>query len=182
MAKRPVKKPEYPEESRICGLIFIFQLIAVLSAVSIVYLTVATYVPSIKAIASTFEEAPVNICLNKGFILITLFSSSPIMYPYYYCYYSHKYTQVICTTTLADDSVENCTWLSCFEWCLTKSSGLCMQIWVSVRQNGSELAFDQCQDRVEKSCSTDDLIPTHRHLCRKDQCENLLGNNVSAYS
>lgn len=61
MAKRPVKKPEYPEESRICGLIFIFQLIAVLSAVSIVYLTVATYVPSIKAIASTYEEAPVNI-------------------------------------------------------------------------------------------------------------------------
>ncbi len=50
-----------------------------------------------------------------------------------------------------------------------------MQIWVSVRQNGSELAFDQCRDRVEKSCTTDDLIPTHRHLCRKDQCENLLG-------
>lgn len=61
MAKRPVKKPEYPEESRICGLIFIFQLIAVLSAVSIVYLTVASYVPSIKAIASTYEEFPVNI-------------------------------------------------------------------------------------------------------------------------
>jgi hypothetical protein len=55
-----------------------------------------------------------------------------------------------------------------------------MQIWVSVRQNGSELAFDQCQDRVEKSCTTDDLIPTHRHLCRKDQCENLLGNNTVA--
>ncbi|XP_057381868.1 uncharacterized protein LOC130704464 [Daphnia carinata] len=140
MAKKPVKKPEYPEESRICGLIFICQLIAVLSAVSIVYLTVASYVPSIKAIASTYEEYP-----------------------------------VICTTTLADDSVENCTWLSCFEWCLTKSSGLCMQIWVSVRQNGSELSFDQCQDRVEQSCATDDLIPSHRHLCRKDQCENLLG-------
>lgn len=83
--------------------------------------------------------------------------------------------QVMCTTTMADDSVENCTWLSCFEWCLTKSSGLCMQIWVSVRQNGSDLSFDQVTDRVEKSCTTDDLIPTHRHICRKDQCENLLG-------
>ena len=50
-----------------------------------------------------------------------------------------------------------------------------MQIWVSVRQNGSELSFDQCQDRVDQSCATDELIPSHRHLCRKDQCENLLG-------
>lgn len=83
----------------------------------------------------------------------------------------------MCSTTWADDSVENCTWLSCFEWCLTKSSGLCMQIWVSVRHNGSELTFNQVQDRSEKACTTDDLIPTHRHICRKDQCENLLGNS-----
>jgi hypothetical protein len=176
MAKRPVKKPEYPEESRICGLIFIFQLIAVLSAVSIVYLTVATYVPSIKAIASTYEEAPVyyHLILNilKGFVISLYFRFDRLRLRH--TRKNHD-TQVICTTTLADDSVENCTWLSCFEWCLTKSSGLCMQIWVSVRQNGSELAFDQCQDHVEKSCTTDDLIPTHRHLCRKDQCENLLG-------
>lgn len=61
MAKRPAKKPEYPEETRICGLIFICQLIAVLSAVSIVYLTVASYVPSIKAITSTYEESSVNL-------------------------------------------------------------------------------------------------------------------------
>lgn len=60
MAKRGAKKPEYPEESRICGLIFICQLIAVLSAVSIVYLTVASYAPSIKAITSTYEESSVN--------------------------------------------------------------------------------------------------------------------------
>lgn len=140
MGKKAVKKPEYPEETKICGLIFIFQLIAVLSAVSIVYLTVASYVPSMKAIGSTLEES-----------------------------------SVMCTTTLADDSMENCTWLSCFEWCLTKSSGLCMQIWVSVRNNGSELSFNNCQERAEKSCTTDDLIPTHRHICRKDQCENLLG-------
>ena len=69
MAKKPVKKPEYPEESRICGLIFICQLIAVLSAVSIVYLTVASYVPSIKAIASTYEEYPVTRIL---FLLLLL--------------------------------------------------------------------------------------------------------------
>lgn len=30
MGKKAVKKPEYPEETKICGLIFIFQLIAVL--------------------------------------------------------------------------------------------------------------------------------------------------------
>ena len=61
MAKKVVKKPEYPEETRICGLIFIFQLIAVLSAVSIVYLTVASYVPSMKAISSTLEESSVHL-------------------------------------------------------------------------------------------------------------------------
>lgn len=64
MAKRSAKKPEYPEESRICGLIFIFQLVAVLSAVSIVYLTVATYVPSIKAITSTYEENSVSSSIH----------------------------------------------------------------------------------------------------------------------
>jgi len=103
----------------------------------------------------------------------------------------------MCTTILADDSMENCTWLvtpklfkvvhlktnyvilfsiqSCFEWCLTKSSGLCIHIWVSVRSNGSDLLLNQCQDRQEKSCTIEELIPTHRHICRKDQCENLLG-------
>ena len=39
MAKKKVqKKPVYPEEMRICGTIFVLQLVAVLSAVSIVYL------------------------------------------------------------------------------------------------------------------------------------------------
>ena len=139
MAKKQ-QKPEFPEETRICGIIFVMQMVAILSAVSIVYLTVASYTPSYRAIISSFEE-----------------------------------TSVICTTVLADDSVENCTWLSCFEWCLTKSSGLCMQIWVSVRNNGSELNFEQCNDRVEKSCTNEEFIPTHRHICRKDQCENLVG-------
>jgi len=139
MAKRHQKKPEFPEENRICGIIFLCQLIAVLSAVSIVYLTVVFYAPSIRAIASTFEH-----------------------------------DSVMCTTVLADDSKENCTWLSCFEWCLTKWSGLCMQIWVSVRNNGSNLRFDECRTE-ETSCATNDFIPTHRHICQKNQCEFLGG-------
>ena len=76
MAKKPVKKPEYPEESRICGLIFICQLIAVLSAVSIVYLTVASYVPSIKAIASTYEEYPVR---NAYFVFVVVVISTGLL-------------------------------------------------------------------------------------------------------
>jgi len=140
MAKRHQKKPEFPEENRICGIIFMCQMIAVLSAVSIVYLTVVIYAPSIRAIASTFEERA-----------------------------------VMCTAVLADDSTENCTWLSCFEWCLTKSSGLCMQIQVSVRNNGSQLTLDDCQDIEETSCTTDDFIPTFRHICHKNQCEFLGG-------
>lgn len=70
MAKKPPKKPEYPEETRICGFIFICQLIAVLSAVSIVYLTVASYVPSIKAITSTYEESSVSASVpSRGFLV-----------------------------------------------------------------------------------------------------------------
>ena len=40
MAKKQ-KPPEFPEESRICGVIFLMQMVAILSAVSIVYLTVS---------------------------------------------------------------------------------------------------------------------------------------------
>lgn len=140
MGKKPPPPPEFREESRICGVIFICQLVAVLSAVSLVYLSVASYIPSIRAIASSYEE-----------------------------------NAVMCTTVFADDSVENCTAFTCFEWCLSKPSGLGMQIHVAVRNNGSELAFQQCENRVEKMCSTQDLPTSTRHICRKDQCETLAG-------
>ncbi|CAL8133802.1 unnamed protein product [Orchesella dallaii] len=82
-----------------------------------VYLTVAVYMPSYRTLNSGFSE-----------------------------------NTVMCTTIL-NKTVQNCedppgsglaTWSSCGEWCLSKSSGTCTQIYVAVRRNGSNIRLEKC--------------------------------------
>ena len=100
-----------PFEKRVCFTICICQLTAVLSCVSIVYLTVAVYTPSYRALSSGFTENP-----------------------------------VMCTT-VENRSVPSCedSWSSCGEWCLSKSSGSCTQIYVDVRVNGTNILLEECE-------------------------------------
>ncbi|GJQ67123.1 hypothetical protein Trydic_g21986 [Trypoxylus dichotomus] len=91
------------QDRRICGSICFCQLIVVFSSVSLIYLTVAIYIPSYRAFHSGFEEIP-----------------------------------VMCQT-INTSMINNCSWASCGEWCLTKTSGFCPQIQVTTRRNGTEL-------------------------------------------
>jgi len=58
---------------------------------------------------------------------------------------------VMCQTINSSLS-KNCSWASCGEWCLTKTTGFCPQIYVNVRQNGTNLAFENCTRMNSVSC------------------------------
>lgn len=128
-----------PQNHRICGTICICQMTFVLSSVAIVYLTVAIYMPSTRAIKSGISEVP-----------------------------------VMCTTTRALQT-ENCDWGSCGEWCLSKTSGACTQIYVNLRNNGSDLVFANCTNSVNKTCYGIDQENAKKARCIADECKNLTG-------
>jgi len=111
-----------PFEKRICYTICICQLTAVLSCVSIVYLTVAIYSPSYKTLTSDFLEDPV-MC-----------------------------TTVSNKTIANCEVNGTASWSSCGEWCLSKSSGSCTQIRVDVRKNGSNIRLEECENTDVKFC------------------------------
>lgn len=140
--KKPIPVEELiipPQDNRICGTICLCQMTLVLSSVALVYLTVAIYVPSTRAIQSGIFEDP-----------------------------------VMCTTTRAI-TVENCDWGSCGEWCLSKTSGSCMQIYVNLRHNGSTIQLANCTNTANKACYGIDQENAKKSRCIADECKNLTG-------
>jgi hypothetical protein len=125
------------QDNRICGVICICQMTLVLSSVAIVYLTVASYVPSIMEFNSDINETP-----------------------------------IMCTT-IQTMRRENCSWVSCYEWCLSKPSGACIQIYVNLRRNGSSLAFSNCINSTNKTCFGIDQENAPKLRCIKEECKNL---------
>lgn len=58
---------------------------------------------------------------------------------------------VMCQTTNST-LVNNCNWASCGEWCLTKTSGFCPQIYATTRRNGTDLLLENCTQISTISC------------------------------
>ncbi|XP_071449332.1 uncharacterized protein [Hetaerina americana] len=134
-----------PQDNRICGTICVCQMTAVLSSVALVYLSVAVYMPSMRAFKSGVDETP-----------------------------------VMCTTISTQTrQAEQCTWGSCGEWCLSKSGGgggaTCVQIFVTLRRNGSHLLFQNCSSAATKTCFGIDSESARKMRCIKDECRNLTG-------
>lgn len=134
-----------PQDTKICGTICICQMTAVLSSVALVYLTVAIYMPSSRAMSSGISEVP-----------------------------------VMCTTIRAAN-IDNCDWGSCGEWCLSKTSGPCIQIYVNLRRNGSTILLANCTNTTNKTCYGIDQEAAKKAKCIADECRNLTGTfNCSA--
>lgn len=151
MGKKKKVNPEDliipPQDQKICCTVFICQMVLILSTVSIVYLTVAIYVPSSKAFNSGISETP-----------------------------------VMCTTTRLVNT-EVCDWGSCGEWCLSKTSGACQQIFVNLRRNGSNIILNNCTSSANKTCYGIDQENAKKARCILDECKNLTGTfNCSAGS
>ncbi|CAI6365174.1 unnamed protein product [Macrosiphum euphorbiae] len=81
---------------------------------------------------------------------------------------------VVCTTT-RNVSSQKCDWSSCSEWCLSKPSGGCAQIYVNIRQNGSALLLHNCSHVVNKTCFGFDPENAKRYTCIRDECKTLTG-------
>lgn len=83
-------------------------------------------------------------------------------------------TPIMCTTTRAVNR-DNCEWGSCGEWCLSKTSGACIQIYVNLRNNGSSLTFANCSNSANKTCYGIDQENAKKARCIADECKNLTG-------
>ncbi|CAL4091358.1 unnamed protein product, partial [Meganyctiphanes norvegica] len=133
----------------LCFIIMLMQMCAILSGVALMYGSVIVIIPS------------------KDELLLD-FNSTPIM----------------CTTQRVVDIMEEltpngekpeCKWLSCGEWCLSKG-GPCIQISVMARQNGSNMAFKECEvNPMDEDCSALDYEITSAYDCNDAQCKDLTG-------
>jgi hypothetical protein len=84
-------------------------------------------------------------------------------------------TPVMCTTTKAVLQ-DSCSWGSCGEWCLSKGTGACLQVFVNLRRNGSSISFGNCTTPpVNRTCYGIDTETAKNFTCIKDECKNLTG-------
>lgn len=117
------------QDKRICTTICICQMCLVFSCVAIVYLSVAVYMPTLRAYRLEIDD--------------------PVM----------------CTTIRVDEGSNHS---SCSEWCLSKGSGGSKnrQIYVHLRENGSEIIFDECINHDIYSCQPINFESMDRRLIR----------------
>ena len=54
-------------------------------------------------------------------------------------------------TTIERSETDDCDWMSCYEWCLSKSNH-CVKIWAQVRKNGTDVVLDQCTNIQDITC------------------------------
>ncbi|KAJ1531942.1 hypothetical protein ONE63_000582 [Megalurothrips usitatus] len=140
MGRREKPRTLMEQNRHLCGSICLCQLTVVLSCVSLIYLSVAIYMPSHRAFHSGFDPRP-----------------------------------VMCQTVRTSD-VNNCNWASCGEWCLTKTTGFCPQMHVTVRQNGTDLVLNNCTGLSNVSCPPADPTSVKRYNCNQgSECDNLYG-------
>ena len=118
-------------EKAVCCTICLCLAVAVLSSVSLVYLTFMVYLPAKKELLSGL--------LN---------------------------TTVMCTT---EERVvtDNCTWASCWEWCLSKPS-TCVHLHASVRRNGSSVTWHGCSGMRDTVCPVADRDLVETMPCKLD--------------
>lgn len=84
-------------------------------------------------------------------------------------------TPVMCQT-INTSIVNNCSWASCGEWCLTKTSGYCPQIHVTTRHNGTTLQLQNCANITSVSCPEVEESELVRYNCNQGrECRTLTG-------
>lgn len=96
--------------------------------------------------------------------------------PAYRAFNSGFEERPIMCQTVNTSMVNNCSWASCGEWCLTKTSGFCPQIHVTTRQNGTIVQFQECTDFTSVSCPAVNHAALKRYNCNNGtECATLRG-------
>lgn len=82
---------------------------------------------------------------------------------------------VMCQT-INTSMINNCSWASCGEWCLTKTSGFCPQMHVTTRQNGTDLQLRNCTGFTSVTCPQVDPTGLNLTNCNNgNTCNQLDG-------
>lgn len=124
-------------------------MVAILSGVALLYLSMIVVVPSMRELEQEFMTTP-----------------------------------IMCKTLLTEDlarkpskpeSPTSCDWTTCGEWCLSKGSGTCVQIYVMARRNGSKVTFRDCVDISDNNCSALNVTKTRNYKCKKGECTDISG-------
>ncbi|XP_018009155.1 uncharacterized protein LOC108666745 [Hyalella azteca] len=137
-------------EKKLCGVIMICQMTAILSGVAMLYLAVIVIIPS------------------KDELLMGI-SIAPIM-----C--STVQTENNNLKTNPDGTPKKCDWASCREWCLSKDPAVCLQIYVRPRLRGSNVTLEECEpEQMDKACSALNVSAAVPFRCRTGECQDLDG-------
>jgi len=142
-----LQNPPQGGEKYLCLTLFLTMMMAVVSAVAIIYSIVIIYVP-----AKTVLES--NLQGPKKCTTITMDRDIDDPKP---------------------GGCEN--WTSCHEWCLSKSNKECSHVWASARELGTEINFDGCdlteEHFVNHKCNTlEDLEELNCKLFSTEKDEN----------
>ena len=85
-------------------------------------------------------------------------------------------TEPVMCQTINATIANQCTWASCGEWCLSKSTGFCPQIHATVRRNGTDVIFENCNRLQNMSCPQVNLASLKRYNCNNgSECDGLTG-------
>lgn len=84
---------------------------------------------------------------------------------------------VMCQTVNTVFDKNYCPWVSCGEWCLTKTSGFCPQMYATSRRNGTDIQLENCSMHSSVSCPEVDaeLLKTKRNCNNGTECSDLNG-------
>ncbi|XP_067013120.2 uncharacterized protein Teh4 [Anabrus simplex] len=81
---------------------------------------------------------------------------------------------VMCMT-INTTMAKNCQWASCGEWCLTKTSGFCPQIHVTVMRNGTGIRLINCTSNLT-TCPPANLGALKKFNCNQGtECSHMNG-------
>ncbi|XP_044765290.1 uncharacterized protein LOC123321641 [Coccinella septempunctata] len=99
-----------------------------------------------------------------------------IYIPSYRAFHSGFELRPVMCQTINTSMINNCSWASCGEWCLTKASGFCPQIHATVRQNGTNVQFKNCTSFHKSSCPPVDSNAISKFNCNNGtECASLKG-------
>lgn len=97
-----------------------------------------------------------GICCCQLTVVLSLvaiiYLSVAIYMPSFRAFKSGFETTPVMCQTIKTVMINNCSWASCGEWCLTKTTGFCPQIHVIVRRNGTDLTMKNCTSVARSSC------------------------------
>lgn len=104
-----------------------------------------------------------------------VYLSVAVYFPSMRAFYSGIMEQPFMCSTSKVVTVDKCSWGSCGEWCLSKTSGACVQIYVNLRENGTSLQFRNCSNTYNRTCYGIDENNVKHYRCKQEECKNLSG-------